>query len=461
MAPVPNRYIVVLKGEQTSAGFQLASDVLKDGGGLQAFINDADATVSFDLSRQIGVMFVTSSSRNFVAAMRDSSLVEEVGRDFGWKQYPSVEEALAAGTLTIVDSSLAAPNNTLGEPLASQQWDMRMIRAFAANKVERGKRVVDVGILDSGVDGLHPDFMTNGRSSVDCARGHNSVILQPDGPGVGTPDPCVDNQVHGTHVAGTVGARLNGIGIRGVAPGVTIVPVKTCDASGYCYASAVVDGITYAGQIELDVINMSFFVDDDAFQESTEFKCLDDPEQRAFRVAVQRALDYAISRGVTPIAALGNSNSDLGPHDGCKVIPAESTGVIGVSALGPQSEKASYSSYGYGPADVAAPGGNGSTCDATILSTLPGGGYGCLQGTSMASPHAAGVAALIVSRFGTLQGGDMVLSPATVTARLRNTAIDIGAAGYDECFGKGRVDALRAVNNVQTYRYDAGAICGT
>ena len=105
----------------------------------------------------------------------------------------------------------------------------------------------------------------------------------PPAPASATPIPCTDNQFHGTHVAGTVAAQANGIGVVGVAPNVTLVPVKVCDASGYCYASGVVDGLTYAGDQRLDVINMSFFVDDDAFQESTEFKCSSDATQRAFR----------------------------------------------------------------------------------------------------------------------------------------------------------------------------------
>ena len=156
---------------------------------------------------------------------------------------------------------------------------------------------------------------------------------------MGNPDPCTDNQFHGTHVAGTIAAQANGIGVVGVAPNVTLVPVKVCDATGYCYVSAVVDAITYAGDIKLDVINMSFFVDDDAFQESTEFKCNSDPTQQAFRQSVERAIKYAIGRGVVPVAALGNSDEDLGDPsaadaDDCDVVPAETQGVIAVSALG-------------------------------------------------------------------------------------------------------------------------------
>jgi subtilisin family serine protease len=373
---------------------------------------------------------------------------------------PSYNEALASGELTVLDARDApgaGPEQT-ADPLEPLQWDMIQIRAPQAHDVQAGGRSVDVGILDTGIDATHPDFVIDGAgTNVDCSRGRNSIVFVPMGPGVGTPIPCSDNGFHGTHVAGTVAAQANGIGVVGVAPNATLVPVKVCDTSGYCYASAVVDGITYAGDIGLDVINMSFFVDDDAFQESTEFKCSSDATQNAFRTAVERALKYAIKRGVAPVAALGNSDQDLAnpvddtgqPIDNeCEVVPAESPGVIGTTALGNLSEKSGYSNYGAGEADVAAPGGNGTTgdCRTTILSTLPGGTYGCIQGTSMASPHAAGVAALIVSQFGKVtRDGDVKLAPKRVQDLMQATAVDIGLAGYDECFGHGRIDALRAV----------------
>jgi subtilisin family serine protease len=286
----------------------------------------------------------------------------------------------------------------------------------------------------------------------------------PTGPGVGNPDPCIDNAFHGTHVAGIVGAQANGLGVVGVAPNVTLVPIKVCDASGFCYAHAVVDGITYAGDQKLDVINMSFFVDDDAFQQSTEFKCLDDPTQSAFRKSVERAISYARKRGVAPVAALGNSDTDLAnppSGNGCEVVPAESPGVIGTTALGNAKQKASYSNWGEGEADVAAPGGTNSPTAGNpttgIWSTFPGNTYGAISGTSMASPHAAGVAALIVSQYGKLKDGDVVLSPDSVQSRLQATVVDQGLPGYDECFGHGRINALRAVTGNTSSVYDASA----
>ena len=457
-----SRYLVALEGTQTGDGFTAAGTAAS----VHALLASAGATVETDLTRQIGVLVVSAPDSSVVGTLARSNLVDEVGAEWRWRGLP---DATAVTPVAARPGKGDAPEQT-ADPLEPLQWDMAQIHAPQAHDRQAGRRSVAVGILDSGIDGRHPDFVVDGGgTNVDCARGHNSVGFLPSGPGVGNPDPCTDNQFHGTHVAGTVAAQANGVGMVGVAPNVSLVPVKVCDASGFCYASAVVDGITYSGDQQLDVINMSFFVDDNEFQESTEFKCTSDPTQRSFKEAVQRALTYARGQGVTPVAALGNSDQDLAnPKDDagnpidneCEVVPAESVGVIGTASLGAKSEKARHSNYGYGPTDVTAPGGNGSTgdCRTTILSTLPGGAYGCIQGTSMASPHAAGVAALIVSQFGKVRAdGDMRMSPDAVQSIVQGTVVDIGLRGYDECFGNGRIDAARAVAKDTSSAYDATA----
>jgi subtilisin family serine protease len=461
-------YTIVLAGSATEDGFALS-------GTRQAALTEvaaAGGTVTSDLSKQIGVLGAVSANPSFAETLRASANVEEVGEEFVWKAFPSYDEAIASGELTLAHEGDSLPDGgpqPHADPLESLQWNMEMIHAPEAHATQAGSRLVEVGILDSGIDGNHEDFKVGAQSNVNCGKGFDFVPL---GPGIdpipGTADACVDNQFHGTHVAGIVAARANGFGVVGVAPNVELIPVKVCDTLGYCYSNATAAGITYAGDRKFEVINMSFFVDDNFLLASTEFKCMSDPEQRAFRMANERAIRYARTQGVVPVAALGNSNTDLSDPEPdtneCEVVPAETEGVIGTMALGPSSEKAGYSSYGVGATDVAAPGGNSENpraelpgpCGNEIISTIPGiVPHGCFQGTSMASPHTAGVAALIVSQFGRIgtDAGetDVVMRPQQVEEYLQGTTIDLqhpfdnSLNGYDPCFGNGRIDALRAV----------------
>jgi subtilisin family serine protease len=422
-------------------------------------ISSAGGVITADMSKEIGVFVVSSKNATFAQTLSAYALVQSVGNDFTEKHFPSTTQAIQNGQLTLVPGIGSAPAGY--DTLESQQWGMAMIHARQAQTKQAGKAAVRVGVLDSGIDGNHADFKNaSGVSNVDCAHGADFTA---DGPGVGNPLACVDNNFHGTHVAGIIGARRNGIGVVGVAPNVTLVPVKVCDASGSCYVSDVVQGLTYAGQQKLNVINMSFFVDDDSLAASTEFKCQTDSTQKAYIDAVERALKYARNRGVSLISAIGNSDQNLAQPPGgqnCKTIPAMSPGVTATVALGQNSEKAFYSSWGAGWADVSAPGGDdnvaGAGCVNEILSTVPGG-WGCFQGTSMASPHTVGVAALIVSQFGTASGGRILMAPASVEKILYGTTVDIGVKGRDKCFGYGRIDALRAVNKNTTYVRDTTA----
>ena len=460
------RYNVVLAGTATEDGFALAGTRQA----ALALVAAAGGTVVNDLSGQIGVLIVESPNSLFAEVLRASPLVEEVGEDFKWKAFPSTQEALTSAEVVMMHPGGGVPGGgpaPHADALEPFQWSMQQIRAPLAHATQAGSPLVEVGILDSGVDSTHVDLAAN----VDCVKARDFVPL---GPGIAVGGPCNDNQFHGTHVAGIVAGAINGVGIVGVAPKVKLIPVKVCDALGYCYASSTAAGITYAGDAKLEVINMSFFVDDDQFLQSTEFKCSSDPVQRAFRHANERAMAYARNQGVVPVAALGNSDNDLAhppePYENeCDVVPAETQGVIGTMSLGPGSEKASYSNYGFGMTDVAAPGGNSNSpypafpgpCGTQVLSTFPGNLYACIQGTSMASPHAAGVAALIVSQFGRLGSDagtpDVVMRPQEVEAYLQGTTIDIGLPGYDECFGNGRIDALRAVTHDTSRLYDPSA----
>jgi subtilisin family serine protease len=400
-------------------------------------VQAAGGTIVDDLSQQIGVLVAESGNADF------ANLLMQYAVQDGY----AVIDAVSKDTATLQEDP-GQVTSTTPDLRETEQWGMKMIRADRAHQKFLGSRSVDVGILDSGIDMTQVDFTSNGvpagPTNVDCSRGHVSVPESPTGVPL---NACSgDYGAHGTHVAGIVAAQLNGVGVVGVAPGVTLVPVQVCNAL-VCWWSAAIDGITYAGDAKLDVINMSFYADDVATT-SVLKDC--DSTQSATVTAVNRAIAYARSRGVTPVAALGNNAENLaGPDFGnCKVVPAESPGVIGVSALGPTGALASYSNYGLGAADVAAPGGDGPETDSSqaILSTIPGSSWASLTGTSMASPHAAGVAALIESRYGNVGlGGDVELRPDQVQNKLQGTATDIGPTGYDQYFGYGRVDALRAI----------------
>lgn len=376
------------------------------------------------------------------------------------------------------------------EPLSPLQWDMQAIGATAdgAHATQAGDRRVLVGVIDGGVDGKHPDIAPN--FDLGLSRNFVTDIPELDGPCkypscVDPPDE--DGNGHGTHVAGTIAAARNGLGIAGVAPNVTIVNLRAGQDSGLFLVMPTVQALTYSGDIGINVVNMSYYID------PWLYNCPNNPAdseearqaQRTTIEATQRALDYAHARGVTLVAAAGNGHSDLdrvavdttSPNfpagaayrrqvdNTCLSMPSDGNNVINVTAIGPSGRKSYYSDYGLLHADVAAPGGDSLDYYGTaqyqptknrILSTYPQATllaageidaqgrptargqlvvrdcrgevcayYRYLEGTSMASPHAAGVVALIISQYGTpslRHPGGLAISPARVERILLGTA---------------------------------------
>jgi subtilisin len=230
-------------------------------------------------------------------------------------------------------------------------WGVARVAAPAAWKQGQG-RGIKVAVIDTGVDCSHPDLQC------DFSQGAN--ILDPGA------DPMDDNE-HGTHVSGTIAGRGNGSGLLGVAPQATIIPVKVLDKDGAGSLSDIVKGINWATKAGVDVINMSLGGDTGS-------------------AALERAVNKALKAGIVIVAAAGNS----GPGPDTVGYPGGYPGVIAVAASDSSDKVAKFSSRGDAVA-VIAPG-------VDVKSTVPGGGYATESGTSMASPHVAGLAALAIER---------------------------------------------------------------
>ena len=465
----------------------------------------------------VGLATVTAAGEGFAAALAGNAAIEGVAHDRVIGRVPPVsrsgrgnERARAAARDRAVERESRLDRKPFGhgphkprdltEPLAHLQWDLQQIKATASGsyRVEQGDRRVLVGVMDTGVDASHPDIAPNFNRelsrnfTVDIPFDANGEEV--DGPCEAEPDrSCedpadVDENEHGTHVASAIASPINGLGIAGVAPKVSLVNLRTGQDSGYFFLQPTVDALTYAGDVGIDVVNMSYYID------PWLFNCVDNPadspadraEQATTIKAMQRALAYAHQRGVTLVAAQGNqaidytkvnvdnSSPNFASEPGeaprtrtippsCLSLPGEGNHVISVSSTGVSKRKAYYSSYGNGSVDIAAPGGDAydtptGDLDRTraTLAAYPKaiaeergelnpdgtprvsgvvrdcdargvcGYYQYLQGTSMASPRAAGVAALIVSRYGKpdRHRGGLTLSPDTVERILKTTATD-------------------------------------
>ncbi|GDY31471.1 S8 family peptidase [Gandjariella thermophila] len=406
-----------------------------------------------------------------VAASPDPRFADRMGRDHA---YSAQAEALAGGGGRVrrkpdetQSGQLPAGGTVDPADRTAEQWDMAMIRADRAHAITEGSRDVLVGVLDSGVDPTHPDL----AAAVDPARSAGCTTGAPDRD---RPAWVPTTSPHGTHVAGIIAAADDGRGITGVAPGVRLASVKVVDDDGYIYPEAAVCGFMWAATTGMTITNSSYFVD------PWVFACPDEPGQSVVYEAVRRAVDYAASRGVLNIAAATNTGADLSAPetdasspdnaaeqrtrrlgDGCDVLPAGLRGVVTVSSVGARRLKAGYSSYGLGVVDLTAPGGDrrqrpdgpGRGC---VLSTVPGGyRYSC--GTSMAAPHAAGVAALLasshphstVTQLTRMLGQQADTVPCPADYDLNGTGVQdaycTGYSGYNGFYGHGLVDALAAV----------------
>jgi subtilisin family serine protease len=456
---------------------------------------------------EIGGLGIVSSSATFAARMSASASVAaaeksartsigptEAGGTFG----SAVTATRTQATFSRFRRHQAGGTNGAGagadpqpEPddLGSEQWDkMRMnVSLSGSYAVNRGRPDVKIAFTDTGVDQTHPDI----RSNLDV-RDSTSFVVDTsidNGDGTFTPvaaEPTIqDFNGHGTWTASAAAAPINRIGVSGVAPNASIVELKTQDGNGNGLLLWFDQALVYAAQRHVDILSASI----------VSYALKGDADY----VLAQRAVAYARSRGVLTIAAMGNDDLNLADDaaltnafgvSGVVEIPGGLPGVVGVSATSYSNQKAFYSNYGLGNVDVAAPGGDlefeglpasapyagggmligaWSSTSTTPPDVVDGGApYEFEEGTSMATPNAAGVAALIVSRFGDFSiFGSSHFQPDLVERILEQTAAPQSCPNpstvvygfdfpYDQAtcqgsgstngfFGNGIVDAMAAL----------------
>jgi subtilisin family serine protease len=380
---------------------------------------------------------------------------------------PGVSSVLPNMPLRVVEDGTTAGDDEgpalapADEPFYPFQWGLDAIHvqgAWDAGFTGTGARVA---VLDTNFDLSHPDLAPN----IDAALARSFV------PGEEVTPPPGTTFSHGTFVAGIIAATANGVGTVGVAPTAQLIPIKVVGNAGGILLPWFLDGVNHAIAAQADVVNMSFNVQlpraGGCFPPP--FGCLTAGDVRNVAKLVQRAVRLARRHGITLVAAAGNASSELDRHDDLLWLPAETRGVLAVSALGPidwaldQSTDLDvpepYTNYGKKVIAFSGPGGiigypPGPTCDLgldlgagpipcrwfdKVLSTNFPGSYQFGGGTSFAAPHVVGVAALVIGKH---RGA---MSPGLVQAILRKSADDLGPRGRDAFFGWGRVNAENAI----------------
>lgn len=392
---------------------------------------------------QIGVAIVEADD-GFAARAMQLTEIESATRDRALQfEQPTVVNGLSLG-----ENAASPPNTGDNDTRFDLQWGHTAIHATDA--WERGYRGAGavVAVLDSGVDCAHPDLVPNLLMNL------NASFVPGEGACATRPFPVFN---HGTHVSGTIAAADNGIGIIGVAPSAKFFAVKVLsEFTGSGSFAGILQGIVYATDNGADVVNMSLGVTG-GLPIAADTKDL--------IKAVQKAVLYARQNNTIVIASTGNEAIDFDnatDADGNRLMsfPGGVEGVTGISATAPigwalnfdtnLDIPTSYTNYGKRTVDFAAPGGDAAypgNENCTVAGLLrpcwvfdlvfsdSTGGFSWAGGTSMASPHAAGIAALVIGA----NGGELQVS--RVEDALKRGAADLGPRGIDEFFGKGRVNA--------------------
>jgi subtilisin len=365
----------------------------------EAALRTLGATASDDLSEIGALVAEVTEDKTFTTFADEAAAIpeileveEDVYRNWLLEApvfrapFPSMESIRAA--LPVAAAAAKRPEFPLPPGIAADEvpWGVARVDAPAAWSVTMGEGV-KVAVIDTGIDCSHPDLKAN------CAGGYNALD---------STKPPMDDNSHGTHVAGTIAGVLDGKGVVGVAPKAQLYAVKVLDAKGGGGLISIIKGLVWCGRNKMDVANMS----------------LGAPMGTIF---MRLAVKYAQKQGVAVFAAAGNDKGSVN-------YPAAYPDAIAVSALAPNETIADFSSRGKQVAFIA-PG-------VEVKSTVPNGEYKNYAGTSMATPHMTGLGALAVARGA--HGLD------AVRAALRRAATPIAGLTAREQ-GAGIVDAKKLV----------------
>ena len=351
-----------------------------------------------------------------------------------------------------VEAGNQEPESPLAPNLATffpRQWHLRQIEAPAAWGAGRlGDPATKVGILDTGLGYSHPDLQ--GRVDFVLSRSFvpsDDALVAAAFPGA---HPIADLQYHGTHVGATVSS--NAVAAAGVTSKLTLVGIKVCSVQGRCPTSGVLQGVLYAADNGLPVANMSLGGRFERREASARGGL-----SPSFIATINQVFTYANRKGTLMVVSAGNDAIDMDNDGNGYKAYCSAPNVACISATGPTARAgvngpwtnpdnlASYSNFGTSAISVAAPGGNGASnvtaaCSPFSL-VVPICRTGVfvvgLNGTSMASPHAAAVAALISETTGR--------NPGLIRSRLQQSADDLGTPGADSHYGKGRLNVRRAL----------------